>query len=147
MDFRKFLALADRLAQGTSQAEWRTAISRAYYAAFHVAAERVEQMGFRVPRKTEQIHVYVARRFGNAGIANVSSAGSDLNDLRTDRNRADYEKATVITAANAADSVDIARRIIAVLDDLRKDAALSTQITEAIKKYERDVLKEATWRA
>jgi uncharacterized protein (UPF0332 family) len=32
-----FLPLAHRLAASSSEPEWRTAISRAYYAAFHAA--------------------------------------------------------------------------------------------------------------
>jgi uncharacterized protein (UPF0332 family) len=39
MTGRDFLALAMQLAGGGSEAEWRSATSRAYYAAFHVARE------------------------------------------------------------------------------------------------------------
>ena len=34
MNWRDFIALASRLAGGTTEAEWRTAVSRAYYTAF-----------------------------------------------------------------------------------------------------------------
>jgi uncharacterized protein (UPF0332 family) len=37
MNWRDFLALAARLAGDATEADWRTAVSRAYYAAFHVA--------------------------------------------------------------------------------------------------------------
>ena len=36
MNWRDFLSLAARLAGGATEADWRTAVSRAYYAAFHV---------------------------------------------------------------------------------------------------------------
>jgi hypothetical protein len=35
MNWRDFLPLAARLAGGTTEADWRSAVSRAYYAAFH----------------------------------------------------------------------------------------------------------------
>jgi hypothetical protein len=37
MNWRDFLQLARRLSRGTAEADWRTAVSRAYYAAFHIA--------------------------------------------------------------------------------------------------------------
>jgi hypothetical protein len=37
--------------------------------------------------------------------------------------------------------------VIETLDQLLRDKPLRTHITDAIKKYERDVLKEVTWRA
>src|SRR5262249_460451 len=50
MDFRDYLTLARTLAGGATEAEWRTASSRAYYAAFHVARELLADLGFRVPQ-------------------------------------------------------------------------------------------------
>ncbi len=145
MDFRKFLALAERLTQGTTQAEWRIAVSRAYYAAFHLGGERLDNLGFRVPHRTEQSHVFVWRRWSNAGVAHVNAAGHDLNDLRSNRNRADYDKAAKTTSRDALDAVTLARKIIAVFDEIGRDERLASQVTEGIKKYERDVLKEVTW--
>jgi hypothetical protein len=40
MDEHDFLALSRQLVRGTTQAEWRSAISRAYYAAIHVASRQ-----------------------------------------------------------------------------------------------------------
>ena len=146
MDFRLFLALADSLSQGTSEAEWRTAVSRAYYAAFHLASERLEAMGFRVPRRTEQSHIFVSRRLSNSAELAVDRTGGQLNALRGDRNRADYDKNVKVSAKDARDAVIDARAIIAILDQLGRDSNLAEQIADAIKKYERDVLKEVTWR-
>ncbi len=38
MDETGFLNVADALSMGDTEAEWRSAISRAYYAAFHKCA-------------------------------------------------------------------------------------------------------------
>jgi len=48
MNPREFQQLASKLANGNSPAEFRTAISRAYYAAYNVGVEVLEQMGFRI---------------------------------------------------------------------------------------------------
>ena len=50
MDFRDYLRLAVTLRDGTTEAEWRSASSRAYYAAFHVARKLLFGLSFRVPR-------------------------------------------------------------------------------------------------
>ncbi len=145
MDFREFLVLAEMLAEGTTEAEWRSAISRAYYAAFHVACECLTSLGFRVPTHTEQSHVFAWRRWSNTGEWRIDDAGKVLNALRSDRNNADYDRRTTIIAGHADDAVTCAQTVIETLDQLLGDAPLRTHITEAIKKYERDVLKEVTW--
>jgi uncharacterized protein (UPF0332 family) len=147
MDFREFLVLAELLAEGTTEAEWRTTVSRAYYAAFHVACECLTSLGFRVPTHTEQSHAFASRRWSNTGEWRIDDAGRFLNTLRSDRNSADYDKHATIIARHADDAVRVARSVIETLDQLLRDKPLRTHITDAIKKYERDVLKEVTWRA
>jgi len=60
MTGRDFLALADQLASGGTEAEWRSAISRAYYAAFHVARELLQDLRFSVPH-ADRAHAYLSR--------------------------------------------------------------------------------------
>jgi len=55
---REFLDVADEWCVGTREAEWRSAVSRAYYAAFHAAIELMDRCGFVVP-KGEQAHGYL----------------------------------------------------------------------------------------
>ncbi len=66
MDGRDFLPLANALAAGPTEAEWRTAISRAYYAAFHVARQLVMDLGFVVPY-ADRAHAYLWYRLSNSG--------------------------------------------------------------------------------
>lgn len=49
MNWRDFLLVASRLAAETTEADWRTAVSRAYYAAFHVARRLLADLKFTVP--------------------------------------------------------------------------------------------------
>jgi len=50
MDETGFLDVANDLSTGPAEAHWRSAISRAYYAAFHKARRLLQQSGFTVPR-------------------------------------------------------------------------------------------------
>ena len=145
MNSRDFLPLAERLADDDSEAAWRTAVSRAYYAAFHVACDVMAALGFDVP-KADRAHGYLWLRLQNCSNADVIQAGRVLKDLRTHRNRADCEKQHALTQQDAAKYLIDAKAIVATLDQTLEEE-ISLQITEAIKNYERDVLKEVTWRA
>jgi uncharacterized protein (UPF0332 family) len=138
-----FLVLAEVLIQGQGEAEWRSAVSRAYYGAFHEARQLMRDLGFQVPRG-DQAHAYLWRRLSNCGDAQTQVAGSELNRLRTERNRADYEISRNLAQADASPLVQTARRIIHILDAART-IPIRSQITDAMKVYERDVLKQVTW--
>ncbi len=45
----EFLAPAERLVHESAEADWRSAVSRASYAAFHEARRLLADLGFRVP--------------------------------------------------------------------------------------------------
>src|SRR5207244_2339025 len=74
MDGRDFLKVAEDLAVGDSEAEWRSAISRAYYGAFHVARTLLLQGGFDAP-VGDQAHAYLWLRLSNCGHPDVAEAG------------------------------------------------------------------------
>ncbi len=82
-----FLAVAEELARGTTEAHWRSATSRAYYAAFHhcrlFAEERVGLTGL----GTAEDHGVVARAVDQID----HDAADRLRGLRRERNDADYE--------------------------------------------------------
>src|SRR5438067_12577797 len=107
MDFRDYLSLATTLSQGPTEAEWRSACSRGYYAAFHVARQLLLGLGFLVPQ-ADRAHGYLWLRLSNAGVTEVRRAGRLLNDLRRERNRADYDDHRTITQAMAAQNVQVA---------------------------------------
>jgi uncharacterized protein (UPF0332 family) len=137
-----FLTLASRLATASTEAAWRTATSRAYYAAFHAARELFVDLGFRVPH-TDQAHNYLYVRLNNCSNATLIGIADDLHDLRLQRNEADYDLHLAHRQQQAAHLVATARRAIqsfaAVVEPVR------TQITTAMKDYERNVLHQVTW--
>ena len=144
MSARDLLEVADDLLGGLKEAHWRSAVSRAYYAAFHEARQLLRQCGFAVP-KSEQGHAYLWLRLSNCGHPDLAHAGAELNDLRSQRNWADYDFDQPMEQSAAGDYVQAARDVVHLLELAAPMPALLSQITTAIRGYERDVLKEVTW--
>jgi uncharacterized protein (UPF0332 family) len=95
MNWRDFLVVASQLGGGATEAEWRSAVSRAYYAAFHVARRLLFDLKFTIPR-ADRAHQYLVFRLSNSGEPAIEQAGRDLDTLRRLRNRADYDEAFVM---------------------------------------------------
>src|SRR5262245_28965489 len=110
MTGREFLVVAGLLATRATEADWRTAISRAYYAAFHTAREYMTRIRFRVPAG-EQAHAYLWLRMSNTGDSKLDAVGRLLRDLRGRRNNADYDLARPRSQANATDAIVDAKDI------------------------------------
>jgi uncharacterized protein (UPF0332 family) len=146
MNPRDFLDVAGEWATGAREAEWRSALSRAYYAAFHVAGALLEASGFAVPQ-VEGAHAYLWLRLSNAGHPDVQQAGSNLRALRGLRNWADYDLSRPFPQALAIKEVAQTVVIIALLDDLRNTPIVLARVIDAIRVYERDVLREVTFRS
>jgi uncharacterized protein (UPF0332 family) len=138
-----FLKLAEVWIHGGSEAEWRSAVSRAYYAAFHKARRLFAELGFQPP-KGDQAHAYLWLRLLNCGDPQVQAAGSDLNSLRRDRNRADYAVDQNLSQSDGLTQVQSARQIIQVLTTAATEPT-RTQITDAMKTYESNILRQVTW--
>ena len=90
MNPREFNELAKVLAAGNRPSEFRSAISRAYYAAFHVALEQLESMGF-VVAHGPAAHAEVPRLLLNSSDTELVRIGGSLVDFRGARNKADYQ--------------------------------------------------------
>jgi uncharacterized protein (UPF0332 family) len=144
MDPRTFLELAAEWATGSSEAEWRSAMSRAYYAAFHVARALLESAGFAVP-SGGQAHGYLNLRLQNAGNVEVQRAGALLVTLRSLRNRADYDLNSPFEQTLAITRVQVVMDVIRTLDELAAASTILAGVVQAIRDYERDVLHDITF--
>src|SRR5207249_3553965 len=131
MNPRDILDVADALITGLTEAEWRAAVSRAYYAAFHTARRLLQQCGFLVPH-ADQAHAYLWLRLANSGHADVRAAGLDLNELRKIRNWADYDLERPLSHTLAATEVQAATDILELLEATTAEPLIRTQITQAI---------------
>ena len=85
-----FLDLAEHLLSHGTEAALRTAVSRAYYGAFHRAVLLIREMGVALPIGPES-HQKVRFCLMEAGDASSLYAGDMLQSLRQDRNVADYD--------------------------------------------------------
>jgi hypothetical protein len=132
---RAFLTQAERLVTSPHAADCRTAISRAFYAVFHVAAAHLRQTGFPIGRGAAA-HGEVLRCPANSGEPSVSDVASELSDLHSARNRADYQldRLDVEQPETARPFVDMADVIIKDLDVAFRGPARG-KIQDAIRQW------------
>jgi hypothetical protein len=83
-------------------------------------------------------------RLSNCGEPTVAQAGGDHDQLRGDRNEADYDLDRPIPTNAPGVSVQLAESIIQTLEAAAQGPT-RTQITDAMRVYERDVLGDVTW--
>lgn len=113
-DWREYLALAMRLASGggvtdCKEAADRSAVSRAYYAAFCVARNyAVGNLGFR-PKGNANVHRELREFLQGQGHVQMAS---DLNKLRQWRNDCDYENQVPGLPRLVGESIEMAQKII-----------------------------------
>jgi hypothetical protein len=129
-----FCNLAERLIAREKNPEgYRSAISRAYYAAFLQAVDFLERMSVYLigVNKHEQATNFLCA----AGDPDINGAGMMLGDLRDIRNLADYEltRKDVETEAKAQQCVDNARDIIAKLNGCRIDPTRFAAVTAHVR--------------
>ena len=121
-----FLILAGKLATNSDEASLRSAVSRAYYGAFHLAIQFLDDIERPVPQNANA-HVYVARQLQRSGQPDAYRAGSLLGDLHTERIKADYRlnNPRIGTTAFAKRCVERASEIQGSLKRCRAEPACS----------------------
>jgi hypothetical protein len=136
MDGREYLQTAERLAQETLQADWRTAAGRAYYALMLEGRAALERWGFKIPRR-DQIHAFVRLRFFVPADPQLRKIGEQLEKLGRLRNEADYDlpgPGSFADAGRAQQAVQDALDAIALLDAIDADPARRAAAIAAIQK-------------
>jgi hypothetical protein len=133
MKVTDFLELAERLALIPSEAELRSAVSRAYYGAFHAALLKLEECGVRLPESAE------AHKKACYCLEVVTKpAAVALEELRKKRNEADYR----LSSAEYRDPTFVSSQVFAARNCVRIIESLDIrQIRDPVRTYARDVLK------
>jgi uncharacterized protein (UPF0332 family) len=123
MDAVDFISLAGKLAasKNAGEAAYRTAVSRAYYGAFHLATSYLEELGFSAPR-TANVHVFVQHHLNGSGQPSACTAASLLGDLHAARNRADYQ-----LSHPAAGSQSVAKLCVETAHEIQAALVACTQ--------------------
>lgn len=90
MTGKDFLTFAKIIYNHEDEAARRSAISRAYYALFHLVKSIVVSTGVRVEPEAYE-HDRLARYLKQSGIDEAKQVGKGLEKLRAKRNDADYD--------------------------------------------------------
>ena len=135
MNPRDFHSLALRLANGTTPAEYRSAISRAYYAAYNVAVQFLEAMAIYKPKQGD-LHRTLQNRLVASNDPEIRQVGDDLSDFHARRCKADYDMAHKGSESqqNALAAMKEASAIIAKLDSCPRNGDRWKQIRDSIKQ-------------
>lgn len=135
-----FVAYAEQVAVAprTGPAGYRSAISRAYYGAYHAALSFLEHdVGQRLPKLGNE-HLLVQRFLEHSRVPEAVKAALDLGNLHTSRKAADYDLADAAseTPVNARFCAERGRRILELLDRC-KETALLDSIRDGLLDYRR----------
>jgi len=117
-DPRRFLDLAnDLLNDGDYERESRarTAIGRAYYAAFLIARQKLREKGVRIPESSE-IHRIVIQTFMEKGLSMI---GNPLDQLREKRVDADYHMESNITVSLGQKCAKLSEYVIQLIEGIK----------------------------
>lgn len=117
-DWADYRVLAKTLSQNADEASRRSAISRAYYSAYHLAVGHLsEHFNFQISK--DKSHDTVWRAFSAKGrsYAEVWNKGDKLKKLRVD---ADYDADAFIGSETVAFSLQLADRIVTILQGIQQ---------------------------
>lgn len=124
-DWSKYLDLAQELIEESSgadaEARLRSSVSRAYYAAFCKARNHLrDTSGYLMPLLGET-HKLVINSFRNSTEPELRLVGNNLERLRIDRNKVDYDDSVSGLESMAQLAVLLAQQIISTLENLKND--------------------------
>ena len=133
------MSAAKKFSHSKFEAELRSAISRAYYALFHAAVQFLRELGF----STEQgpgVHGAVRNRLSNCGFEQLIDFAQTMDELRTQRNRADYDLGYKGFQSQTFCALKIAEAELAIglLIQYSKEP-LRGQIRNNIREYEKKI--------
>lgn len=103
-DWVQYLVLARALASASGESSLRSAISRAYYAAFKTAEHYCERNGF-PPIDTGKPHQDVWEAFNNKGGKTFTRVYENGQRLRRKRMKSDYRSHETISLSMTQDSL------------------------------------------
>lgn len=135
MEGRKFLDVAQELAQGGTEAHWRSAAGRAYYALMLEGRALLGRWGF-VPPPRDQVHMFVRLHFLYAPDRDLKKVGHSLEELGKLRNQAEYQMnsaAVFINAVAARDALQKARDNLARMDQVDSDPTRKALVITGIR--------------
>lgn len=132
---RAFLDVARELLKGKTEAHWRAAAGRAYYALMLECREALRRWGI-PPPSGQGVHAFVRLRFVYSPEPDVKEIGYRLERLIKLRNLADYDLLSTAgwkDSKKAQDAVVQVEDALLLLDTLEADAPRLAQTIADIK--------------
>jgi uncharacterized protein (UPF0332 family) len=139
MDGKDFLISAKKFVRSQFEADLRSAISRAYYALFHSAAQFLAELGFHI-EQGPGVHGAVRNRLYNCGVEQLVDFAQTMDELRTQRNKADYDMNSKEFQNQAISALKVAAAELAseIVSQCNVEP-LRSQIRNNIREYERKI--------
>lgn len=135
----EFLETAEDLLRGSREADWRSSVSRAYYAVFNrlceIFVENIEPRLLAPSGATRKPpHGFVKRCLLNSHDYDpqASQIGKKLDELRIKRNDADYDLASPLARSLAVETFDEARDLSVAIEDL-SPIRIGQAVSEVLK--------------
>src|SRR5688572_29044903 len=140
MEPTDFIATAVRLSASNRESDLRTAVSRAYYGAYHLALDFVSLAGVSLPTSADS-HEKLVWCLESGGHEFAAKVAIRLGLLRRDRNIADYDlrDSRFRTGSNVRIQLDRARELMAELDACSAEP-VRTQVCVSIREYAKTIL-------
>ncbi|MDY6804909.1 MAG: hypothetical protein SXA11_14030 [Cyanobacteriota bacterium] len=123
----EYLGLAQQLAgkaqiSATQESRLRSAISRAYYAAFIIARNHLRD-GESISIPEKQTHKFVIEQFKNSSEERCQKIGKKLVRLRFSRNKADYDDRLDRLPEQTKFMLKLANKTISDIQNLGSDSS------------------------
>ncbi len=144
MDGRAFLDVAEELSRGATEAHWRAAVGRAYYALMLEGRDLLHRWGFDPPPR-DNVHSFVRLRLLYAADMDLKRAGRILERLVLNRNLADYQLDLPGEFASATRSIEAIRAAgdaISWLDQVNDDPSAAKRRSH---RFGPDGVATASW--
>ncbi len=143
MNPREFCKVAGVFAARREPAASRSAISRAYYSLFHVVLQFLVAHQVKLPKKRPECHELIYRFLYNSGNNDLKLVAGALNDLRGQRNDADYQmdNLDVESSTTAQAVVERALREISRFDGFIQKRTELVSAVQDIKRYATTIQK------
>lgn len=133
MQWHEFLDTAGRLARGSTEGDWRSAVSRAYYGVFHFFREFLLTNGVDVGQGgASHSNLYVG--LNNCGVVVVVRIADGIDDLRVARVRADYDLRRRVDQHDALGSASESGKLVADFQALLPTTP-AVQIAAGARRY------------
>ena len=132
MQWNEFQDTAEHLARGATEGDWRSAVSRGYYAVFHFFREFLLSHGLDVGRGG-QSHFNLYTGLLHCGFPQVAAIASRIDSLRAHRVWADYDLVRPLSRRVAQAAVQQSRLLVAEFQTVLASVA-AAQIADGARK-------------